>query len=528
MVEMAVRFGAPAPAARCLGLFLDVAAADPQVRQGEGSWWVAARLPLDLGRELTELADGAGYVQSGSAFLPDVGWGPPPAAGAGVPADALSATPVRDLVIAAGLYQRPAARCQSVVVLVPAARARNLLQRALDLRLTADFRPVRVEPQVAGAAGTDPVAQPGTLVEVRLHTAGNRPHLPVALLSALDTDPAALVCREASARLLIQHDRFSPLTDRQLQNVLAGGSWVLADPPYGCWAVEPLAADYTPAWRLTTLREAHRLGAGQPGWADTGTARLPEPEPLSIVPTDRGDAKLDAILLGESDLAAARLLLEGHPLAEVAMLVPGRDHFLLIAGGGIVDQIPLGRYLTAVGPGPIYVAHGWQTEPELPAAAWRSLFGMLGQRALVLEPDRTLAFDLSARRPVWELWAGEPPAVDDQLPDGAQAVLADLDAATASVPPPRTSPASPRPVRQVQPEPEPSGLRRFLHRFADRARTPAKPPTWQEQALAAELDGELGTAARLYDQHGDALRAARLYERAAHEQPSAPDPESRA
>jgi FtsH ternary system domain X7 len=524
MVEMGVRFAAPAPAARCLGLFLDAAAADPQVRQVGDSWWVIVHVPLDLGRELVELSDGVGHVRSEDTYLPDLGWGPPPATGTGVPADDLNSTPVRELVIAAGLYPHTADRCRAAVVLVPAARARSLLQRALDLQLTAEFRPVRMEPQLSKAADDEPVASAGTLVEIRLQAVGQRPHLPVALLSALDNDPAALVCREVSPQLLIQHDRFSPLTDRQLENVLAGQTWVLAGPPYGCWTVEPLATAYTSAWQLTTLRDCHRLSAGRDGWADEGTAHLPEPQPLSIVPAEHGDTRLDAVLLSVSDLAAARVLLEGHPLAEVAMLVPGRDHFLLIAGGGIVDQIPLGHYLTAVGPGPIYVAHGWRTEPTLPAAAWRSLFGLLGHRALVLQKDRTLAFDLSARRPVWELWAGEPPAVDEQIPDGAQTVLAELDTATAPAPS-RPAPRSPRPVRQVEPEPETGGLRGFLRqRLPNSARTAAEPQTWQEQALSSELEGKLGAAARLYDQHGDPLRAARLYERAAHEQlPPGPD-----
>ena len=87
------------------------------------------------------------------------------------------------------------------------------------------------------------------------------------------------------------------------------------------------------------------------------------------------------------------------------------------------------------------MAHGWRTEPRLPAAAWRELSAAMRDRAAVLEPDRTLVFNLALARPVWEPWAGELPPFDDQLPEGAETVLLDLDAADA------VRVAEPRPPR---------------------------------------------------------------------------------
>jgi hypothetical protein len=244
---------------------------------------------------------------------------------------------------------------------------------------------------------------------------------------------------------------------------------------------------------------------------------------------------VDAILLQDADLDAVRLLLEGHPLAETAVLVPGRDHHLLMAPGGVADRIPVGRYLTSAGPGDIYVAQGARTDPRLPAAAWRDLARDLGRRALVLDTDRTLVFDLSRRRPVWELWAGEPPAVDVQLPPEAGEVLAGLAAEervaaerAAAATPQLPRPPATRPAVPAAPPERPAGLRGLLRRLSGRGpETRDRPLSWQEQAAAAEDAADLVAAARLHAQHGDHLRAARLYERAAYEgttEGRSPDP----
>jgi hypothetical protein len=170
-------------------------------------------------------------------------------------------------------------------------------------------------------------------------------------VAALDEDRLTLACREAADRLLVQHDRFSPLSDRQFAALVpTGETWVIADPPTGCWSLEPLAG-FADAWSLVTLGPAHRLTSGDAGWADAADAPWqPEPEPLRVVPSSStAGATVDAVLLEPDDLPAVRLLLEGHPLAETAVVVPGRDRYLLLAPGGVADQIPVGRYLASVG-----------------------------------------------------------------------------------------------------------------------------------------------------------------------------------
>jgi hypothetical protein len=524
-VPLAARFGTASAAAAYLGQLIDIAETRPTAHRDEKHWWVHAELALNLGRELVELAGGRGFVRKGSGLLPDPGWGPEPADDTtALPQPALREVASLELVQAAGLRPQQAVPRSLVVVLVSAARAWSLMRRALDLRLDVAFRPVRVQPLFAAGTpeGQRSTSAAGTLIEVRLrvpdHMGPARPHIPLALVAALSADRQALVCREASPQLLVQHDRRSPLTDRQLDALVDGDTWVLADSPQGCWSLRGLA-DFADAATLIVLGPEHQLAPGDqhgldpgPG-EDEGMAWLPQPVPLKIVPATRTTAALDALLLDSDELAALKPLLEGHPLAESAMVVPGRDRHLLLAPGGVVEHVPLGEYLSGVGPGPIYVAHGWRTEPLLPAAAWRELIDLMPQTALVLQPDRTLAFDLTLRMAVWELWAGELPPFDQQLPPEAARILAEMDA--------RPSPGQP-PSHAVRPAERPQG-QGFWSRNRRRDRG-SRPVSWQDQAWEAEfLRRDLVQAARLHDQHGDPLRAADLYRRAAYESQPEPD-----
>lgn len=523
-------------AAGYLGQLIDLAEARPVVQRGHDRWWVLADIPLNLGRELIELAGGRGYLRRSDRLLPDPGWGLPLQSDdpAGAALTELPEVPTFNLVKAAGMHARPATPRERVVALVPTARAASLLRRALDLRLHATFRPVQLralfrpdQPPDDAHPGQQPAS--GTLIEVRLeavsHGGRQNRYVSEGLIAVLDTDPAklVLVCREASPRLLVQHDRHSPLTDRQLDALVDGDTWVLADPPHGCWSLSPLA-DFAEAGSLVRLGSAHRLAPGDESWPDRDSAELlPQPAELRIVPTPPGDAPVDALLLDDDDLTGLPPLLEGHPLAEFAVVVPGRDRHLLLAPGGIAERIPLGVYLSCVGPGPVYLAHGWRTDPLLPATAWRQLISLAPGTAMVLEPDRTLAFDLSLRRPVWELWAGDLPPFDPQLPAEATEILTGIDAQLRTPALQLTNKAGGGKLDQpadAGQHKESHGLRGLMARFIhpDRAAKP-QPLTWQEQALEAELAGNLIEAARLHDQHGEPRQAGHLYERAAFEGP---------
>ena len=530
---MAVRFDGAAAAAGYLGQVLDGAPRNPAVRHGDGAWWVEGDLSLSLVRELARLSAGRVYLVAGDRLLLDPGWGqaPEPGRAESRPAAGLAEVPPLDLVRAAGLRERPGGRPRQLHLLARAERAAVWIRRGLDLGLSVSYRPVQATPLFTEPE-PDPAGQAegGTFTEVRLQAMrrdADRPaELPASLVTALDRDPDVLACRSAG-RLMIQHGRHSPLPDRQLEFLVqasadeggsaaaAGRAWVLADPPHGCWNLVPLAG-FTDGWHLVQLGPAHRLDPGGLARADDSDAgALPESARLTVVRTSRTGDPLDALLLDDAELAFLQALLENHPLAELAQLVPGRDRYLLLAPGGIIDRIPVGRSLARVAPVPVYVAHGWRTEPRLPAAAWRELSAAMRDRAAVLEPDRTLVFNLALARPVWELWAGELPPFDDQLPEGAETVLLDLDAADAvrvaePRPPapgrrPGTVPAAPPPLR-----------RRWVERVTRAIGGSARRSlTWQQEAMQAVLAGDPERAARLHEDHDDYIRAARLFEDAA-------------
>jgi FtsH ternary system domain X7 len=537
---VAARFGHPAAAAGYLGQLLDGAPRNLVVRRGDDAWWVEGDVSLSLARELARLSGGRIYAVAADVLLLDAGWGPTPEPGQAErrPMAGLAEVPAVDLVREAGLRLRPGGRPRQLNLLARAERAAVLIRRGLDLGLVVSYRPVRVIPLFAEPGQGESVPE-RTLTEVRLQAVqretDRRAELPASLVTALDRDPQALICR-STGRLMIQHGWHSPLSDHQLEYLVQaaaasgtgpppdpGNTWVLAEPAHGCWNLVPLARSFTDGWQLIQLGPAHRLKPGDPALADEpGAAASPVPSRLTVVRTSRTGDPLDALLLEDADLRYLRTLLEGHPLAALAQVVPGRGQHLLLAPGGIIERIPIGRYLARVGPVPVYVAHGWRTEPRLPAAAWQELVAHVRKCAFVLEPERTLVFDQRARRPVWELWAGEMPPFDDDLTDDTEVALSELDttdpAGAAGEPwPPAARPAPAADSAADSAAEQASWPRRWIDRLTRGATGPAirRSLTWQEQAMDAVLAGDPERAAQLHEQHGDYIRAARLFEDAA-------------
>jgi hypothetical protein len=221
---------------------------------------------------------------------------------------------------------------------------------------------------------------------------------------------------------------------------------------------------------------------------------------LQVVPRRTADRVVDAALLDDADLETARLLLEGSPLAETALLVRGADQHLLFAPGGLLERVPVGEPLYCLGPGPLYLPLGQGLEPHVPADGRRQLFGADERTAVILLPRRGLLFDLERREPVWHLWVGGLPPIDlAQLPAERMAELQALE-----------------PAEPVEPS-GPAGPARPSRRWLDRFRR-ARPmdEDWKDKAMRLELAGDLARAAELHREHGSPLQAARLFERAAH------------
>jgi hypothetical protein len=467
--------------------------------RGSTGWWVRAEAPLAAAREQIAAARGETFVEIAGTLARDRGWGDAPPESATDPAPRIEDVGVITLVRIAGLARAQLPMPPELAVLVPGSRLAWVVQRALDLRLTVGYRTVGLQPLFATDTGR---AAEQTLFEIRL--AAGAAALPPSFLAALDQDPVLLPCRPVGERLLVQHPLASPLPDAQLARLAesdpAAGSWVLAGAGRSCSRLVPRGA-WCDGAGLVRLDDNYQLVDMAPAPGEQAAAPAEPPAPaLRLVRSRTTGVVVDAILLDDAELACLPALLEGQPLADIALLVRGRSWHLLLAPGGLLERLPLGEPLHCIGPGLLYLPVGYRTQPLLPPAARSALFGADASRAIVVQPDVALRFALEGREPVWTLWAGEPPPVDHQLPPSAHDALAEVDRLVA--PPPAAGATTPTRLTGTEPLP----------------RRPAAPTrNWWDEAFALEQAGHLAEAAKLHEQHNQLRRAAHLYERAARE-----------
>jgi FtsH ternary system domain X7 len=465
------------------------------------SWWIQARLTLGSAREMAGLGAAELYVGSGNDYVRDRGWGE---SAGGEPAEIpeLADASLLDLVRVAGLHPASPRPLPDAYVLLPGYLVPGLLERALDLRLQVTYQQVRLEPLF------DPDAAARFCYAVRVSAAA-RATLPETLLAALRDDPFALVCRSLEQALLIGYGTASPLSDRALAQLVAVAgdeTWLLAGPPDGCarvtWIDQPLdAANFV---QLAAAHELADLDGSQPYAQSLAQRTSAQPRALTLVPvTTRHSVSVDAVLLDDADLECLPLLLAGDPLADIAFLVRGARQHLLSAPGGLLTELGVGRPLTCVGPGSLYLPIGYRLDPPVGPSARAALFAPESSNAQVLLPDSRLGYRLDTAVPVWSLWAGPVPALDLQLPRSA---AADLEQVAEDVGEP------PRPRAADWPS-----IRSALRRPA--TPPPADPSEWRRQAQRAELDQDYVAAAQLYARHNEPLRAARMWERDAEERP---------
>jgi len=470
-------------------------------RAAEGGWWVAATLTLGTAREIVGLGEGRLYLRLADSLTADRGWGDDPAGGQPAALPALTRVTLLDLVQVAGLHRVPPVPLREACVLVPGYLVPGVIERAQDLRLGASYQLVQLDPLFAGA---DTAGVSRSCYAVWLTAAAAQQALPATLLSALADDPFTLVCRPVDRTLLVGYAAAAPLSDQALTRLVAaegGGTWLLASPPDGCarvtWTGEP--ADGA---GLTELGPAHALvdlDGNQP-YAEASAGLPPEPRPLTLAAAPARAARVDAVLLDDTDLACLPLLLAGDPLADTAVLIRGAARHLLTAPGGLLTELAVGEPLTCVGPGSIYLPTGFRLDPPLGPAARAALFRPDKRIAQVVLRDARLGYDLDAAEPVWALWAGPVPQLEPALPRGARDYLE--QAAREVGEPPRApdrgrSIFHPSPSRGAEPEPDPSA--------------------WRQQAFQAERERDYVTAAQLYARHNEPFHAARMWEREAEE-----------
>jgi hypothetical protein len=478
-------------------------AADVRVLRGEagnGDWWIGVTIDLELGRQLAHATLGEPFVDVGGTLIQDRGWGPSPEVddphAPRLSTQELVEVPVTTLVRVAGLHPAPAGRLGELRVLLDGRAVPPWVRRGLDIGLRVSHRLVDLTPLFASEDG-----EPGssaTRVELRLAAVDG--DLPPAFVAALVRDRTAIACRPAGTHddLLIQQGAASPLPDHLLAALVDQPTWVLAMRPFGCWRLSA-AGDLVDSAALIRLSDDYPIDP-VPVPASTTVVTMPV---LEVVPRRTPDRVVDAVLLDETELDLVPLILEGGNLSETALVVRGTGRHLLLAPGGLLERVPTGEPLYCLGPGPLYLPLGYGIQPRIGASGRRELFGADERTAVVLLPDRGLVFDLEQREPVWTLWAGELPPVDLQLSAGRMAEL--------------------RAIADFElPEGSATGIagnnlpaRRRIWDLLRRSRR--QPEPWQQEAMRAELSGDLIRAAQLHQQNKSLLRAARLFERAARE-----------
>jgi hypothetical protein len=485
------RFGSPAGALACLGELAGAQRGDDLIlaQSADGAWWVTLTVEVDIGRAVVEAGRGQSFLLRDGRYVPDRGFG---TAGRtredpGVDPATLVPRTLLELVHRTRLQPARARPLRAVSVLLPVTQVPQALRRALDLGLGVQHRLVRLTPLFGESLnGSSPPAQ----VMVRLDIESAAGAIPAQLLALVARFPLALVARSADPAgiLLIQQGMTAPLPDIYLAALAGNQPWVLADAAFGCWLASDLSAPQ-PCTDLFEPADGFALTDQVPG---EDQAVVP-PARVTLMPNAERGQPIDALLIDEADRDMLTLLLEGHPLADQAEVVLGRDLHLVLAPGGLLDAFVVGTALTCIGPRLLYIPRGMRLSPRLPPTARARLYGPDSAHAVVVLKDGGLRFSLSARRPAWTLWTPASVQLTDEFPDETTRALLDLA-------PPPPAERAPRLVREI------------LWEGASRA------PTREQllhEAQAAEDAGNFEHAAQLHLRLGHPLQAGNLFERAA-------------
>jgi FtsH ternary system domain X7 len=274
----------------------------------------------------------------------------------------------------------------------------------------------------------------------------------------------------------------------------------------GAWLVRPAI----PGMRPTPVTRAFTVSARQPPLAEEPAEADPArpsitssepPAPVTLVPSRLSVGTVDAVLVPERDLDRFKRFALGQPLAEDSLLIPGDRCFLVTESAGLRSTLPLGLPLRRVGPGGLYLAHGYALSPPLPPTARASLFNVREGQFVAVCPHGTYRFVGENARWVWSLWLPPtPPRFAAGISARGRVILERTDTLQAGAPPPASAATGADP--------------------AERARL-------RRDAILLEQEGRTQRAAELLEEAGQYARAATLYERLARADEPAPSGETR-
>ncbi len=480
-------FSHPAGALAFLGVVAEARLADTALcrRSPEGDWWVEVAAPGQVAAHLIWTAGGRPFTGAGEHWTAVSLAGMPSAIEETERLELTGWQPVEpvELLAATPLQPRRPISAASLDVIIPGALGRWVLRRALALEIPVGIVPALRRP----LRGEGP--ESGVLL-LRLRV--SRSVIPLSLVRAISSLPYTRVAQPAvsgGGQLLVDVCYRPPLAAALWGGLIPEDEiWVLGGADTGHERLRLLGAGSDGANFLT----APELPAAPV--AIHAETRLPEPIPVRLVANRGGSAKIDAVLLDDTELGWLRPFLAGRPVAERAFLLPGASCHLLLAPGGLPGMIPFGIPLTRIGPGGLYLERGLDFHPPLPEGARHHVFGLAENRVVVVVNDGVYGFDTGRLTPAWTLWVGEVPPVQEGLSPGGRQLLARVADAVRQA---EVNQAETKLV-PTQPRSQPNSRPRLL-----------------EEAQRAELAGDLVRAAELLEAAGELAGAGRLYERAA-------------
>ena len=473
----------------CLGSFFGSATVETVtlLRSPEGNWWLEVPENPEAIYGLVAAAGGRTFGRRDDSWI-NVGSGGlvPATGGESVRIADWSEADFADLLAAtSGLSRRYRGTAQALVALIPGALGQLVMQRAIAIGLQVSAMPAVWEPL------TENNSSPTGILVVRLEAAGDRTisaafvqqlgKLPyVAVTEALGTEPISGLLVDVRQRLPIP---VSIVTDL----LPADETWFWGPAGVGFWRVRLTGetVDGSALMQLTEPPEPMMVSA-------EAAVNVPEKIPVRLVARPGAELRIDGVLVDDKELGWLRVLLLGRPVGESAFVIPGAGRHLLTAPGGLVGQVPFGVPVTWVGPGALYVQLGKGFYPALSAEARQQSFPVDAGSAVAVVEDATYQFAIKHLIPAWSLWLGEIPQVKEQLSLPAKKIMAKISS--------RLFDGEQQKV---------VGQLGQVQREADRTLGVL------EQAMQAELAGELVKAAEILEQGGYLAEAGRLYERAA-------------
>jgi len=458
-------------------------------RSPEGPWWIEIPAAWQRAAHLIRAAGGRPFTKITEHWRAVPVSGEPSAMGRENDLDVATWMPVELVDLLAVTALRPA-RLPSVAtldVVVPGALGRWVLRRVLALNIKVGIvnvmrQSLRGNSQESGA--------------LSLRLTARRGSIPLSLLRALTSLPYTLVAQAVgpgTRRLLVDvRHRLPLLTEGWVADLVPQEQiWVLGGPDIGHWRLRLLGdeVDGSDFLEYPSLPVAAVV--------PNADGREPARIPIKLITRRESRARVDGLLVDESELNWLRPLLMARPADEPIFLLPGAGHHLVLAPGGLAGTLPLGIALDHLGPGGLYLEKGLAFYPPLPEVARQRLFQLTEQRVVAVVAKGAYGFDSRRMVPAWTLWIGEAPPVQEGLSPGGERLLARLSATVRqAVDKEMAALAEQQPA--VIPK---SSVTRRLRRL--------------EEAQRAELEGDWVRAAELLEAAGELVRAARLYERAA-------------